>query len=210
MNATNTRTRSVVVVGAASDRIDAVVERFETAPATQVARMDLGALDSSAIDELKSVDVLILDASDDLEVAALDVDRAQIDASVGRLADAFSWCQAAGRGMCQRGEGAIVVIGTVDGYHSESGGALRSTSQAALLGLVQGLGIEWAPLGVRVVGAAYSRPVDVEGARAPAIGHHPTAAEVASAVEFLAGEDASYVVAETIRVDGGYVAYQMF
>jgi NAD(P)-dependent dehydrogenase (short-subunit alcohol dehydrogenase family) len=36
------------------------------------------------------------------------------------------------------------------------------------------------------------------------------AAEVAEAVFYLASDRASYVVAETLRVDGGWLAYQLF
>ena len=34
--------------------------------------------------------------------------------------------------------------------------------------------------------------------------------EVAEAVFYLASDEASYITAETMRVDGGWVAYQLF
>jgi NAD(P)-dependent dehydrogenase (short-subunit alcohol dehydrogenase family) len=37
-----------------------------------------------------------------------------------------------------------------------------------------------------------------------------TVEEVAEAVLYLTGEEASYVTAETMRVDGGWTAYQLF
>jgi NAD(P)-dependent dehydrogenase (short-subunit alcohol dehydrogenase family) len=37
-----------------------------------------------------------------------------------------------------------------------------------------------------------------------------TVEEIAEAVFFLAGDEASYVTAETMRVDGGWTAYQLF
>jgi NAD(P)-dependent dehydrogenase (short-subunit alcohol dehydrogenase family) len=34
--------------------------------------------------------------------------------------------------------------------------------------------------------------------------------EIAEAVFFLAGDEAAYITAETLRVDGGWTAYQLF
>jgi Enoyl-(Acyl carrier protein) reductase len=176
----------VLVVGA-SEATDAIAERFG-----QAARAELS--DRHGVD----VDVLVIDLSD-----------ATGDDPLSRVADAASWCQLVGSRMCERRDGAIVVVGTTDLCASQAGGATRATLQGGALGLVRGYGIEFAPFNVRVVGVAYSHAV-ADGERLPPIGRHPTPAEVANTVEFMAGPDASYVVAETIRVDGGYVAYQMF
>jgi len=87
--------------------------------------------------------------------------------------------------------------------------------------LTQALGIEWAARGVRVVGVApgaiadtnisdeVEGPTQLYGRRTP-LGRLGTVEELAEAVLFLAGNEASYLTAETMRVDGGWVAYQLF
>jgi NADP-dependent 3-hydroxy acid dehydrogenase YdfG len=206
VTASVTSTRTVLVVGPAADLTDAIVERFQSG-ADRVAR---AVLDAPTADEARLVDVLVIDATEQLDIDALEADSGEIGSAVGRLVRAVSWCQAIGRRMCDRRDGVIVIVGTTDAYHSQSGGSIRSTVGGGLLGMVRGLGVEWAPFGVRVVGVAYSRQTGKGEARTPPIGRHPTAAEVADAVEFMAGADAGYIVAETLRVDGGFVAYQMF
>jgi hypothetical protein len=180
---------TALVVGPTSDLTDAVARLL----GPNTARAQLG-----DPPEAGAVDVVVIDLSEDSDSGSLD-----------RLAAATAWCEVVGARMCERRDGVIVVVGTTDAYHSQAGGAMRSTVQGGAFGMVRGYGIEWAPFSVRVVGVAYSRARG-EGERVPPIGRHPTIAEVAQTVEFMAGPDASYVVAETIRVDGGYVPYQMF
>jgi NAD(P)-dependent dehydrogenase (short-subunit alcohol dehydrogenase family) len=216
MNAAEGTIRSVLVIGAASELTDRIVDRFRSwQPPARVAHVDRiqGAEPiAAAMQQQGTVDVLVVDATEELDADPLEVGDDQMGSALERLAEAFFWSQAAAACcMRDRGEGVIVVVGTVDGYHSESGGAVRSMVQGGMLGLVRGLGVEWAPSGIRVIGVARSIVPTRSGAsRTPPIGRHPTAAEVAEAVAFVASADASYLTAETIRVDGGFVAYQMF
>ena len=90
--------------------------------------------------------------------------------------------------------------------------------------LTQALGIEWAKRGVRVVAVAPGpiltelvqqviadgkASVEMYVKRTP-LHQLGTVEDVAEAVLFLASDEASYITAETLRVDGGWVAYQLF
>ena len=206
---------TVLIVGGESSLIAAIADRFRAdKQTTEIGLADLH--DEGARTRLGAdsdvPDVLIVAAPDELDGDATAISVEAARNVFEQELQVFLWCQSVGAGMIARGRGVIVVVGTVDGVQSESGGALRTASQSGLSGLVRGLGVEWAPSGIRVVGVLFSheRGGSDGHRRQPAIGRHPTAAEIAETVHFMAGPDASYVVAETIRVDGGYSAYQMF
>jgi NAD(P)-dependent dehydrogenase (short-subunit alcohol dehydrogenase family) len=140
------------------------------------------------------------------------------------LSGAFYCAQAAGRQMLAQGSGVIVNIASVQGYQYIEGRVANSVSKAGLIMLTEALGIEWAGRGVRVVGVARAgvltgqvRQEIAEGTasleayeRRTPLHRLGTVEEIAEAVLFLASDEASYITAETLRVDGGWVAYQFF
>ena len=137
------------------------------------------------------------------------------------LSGAFFCSQAVGRHMLSRGQGVIVNVAAADGYRPIEGRVAYSVAEAGVIMLTQALGIEWAGRGVRVVGIApgavadAKTPDEIEGPmrlyeRRTPLGRLGTVDEIAEAVLFLAGNEASYLTAETMRVDGGWVAYQLF
>ncbi len=140
------------------------------------------------------------------------------------LSGAFHCARSAGRVMLAQGRGVIVNIASVNGFHPIEGRVAYSVAKAGLVMLTQALGIEWAARGVRVVGiapgvvmtdlvaqgvSAGTASVEVYERRTP-MGRLGEVDEVAEAVVFLASDDASYIVGETLRVDGGWTAYQLF
>ncbi len=146
------------------------------------------------------------------------------DSIATMLSGTFYCCQAAGRHMLARGAGVIVNIASVTGLMHETGRAAYSTAKAGVIALTEALGIEWAKRGVRVVGLApgvimtemvQQTIADGQGTQAAWERRTPmrrlgSIDEVAEAAVFLSSAEASYIVGETLRVDGGWAAYQLF
>ncbi len=140
------------------------------------------------------------------------------------LSGAFYCAQAAGRQMLAQGRGVIVNVASVGGYKYIEGRVAYSVPKAGIIMLTQALGVEWAKRGVRVVGIAPgvvmtemvqkgieegTARLDLYERRTP-MRRLGSVEEIAEAVYWLASDEASYVVAETMIVDGGWTAYQLF
>ncbi|MEP7054456.1 MAG: SDR family oxidoreductase [Actinomycetota bacterium] len=130
------------------------------------------------------------------------------------LTAAFRTARAALRVMLRRRSGRVIFIGSVAGLLGNPGQANYSAAKAGLGGLARALAREVASRGITVNVVA---PGVLEGGLAgegaaeglkeleksiPA-GRRGTAAEVAHAVAFLAGAQASYITGSTLAVDGG-------
>jgi NAD(P)-dependent dehydrogenase (short-subunit alcohol dehydrogenase family) len=125
------------------------------------------------------------------------------------LSAAFYNTQAAGRQMLKQGHGVIVNLTSVIGLKAVEGHVANTVLHAGLQGMTNALGVEWAGRGVRVVGVAL--PLEMgEASRRTPLRAAVTAAQIADTLLYLTSDEAAYVTAETIRVDGGWSAYQLF
>ncbi|WP_216893765.1 SDR family NAD(P)-dependent oxidoreductase [Nocardia alni] len=118
--------------------------------------------------------------------------------------------------MAERGHGAIVNITTMVAEFGMSGMGLYGSSKAAVGLLTKAWAAEYGPRGVRV-NAVSPGPTRTEGtagmgegldqlaAAAPA-GRPGTPEEIAEAIAFLAGKQATFVHGVVLPVDGGRVA----
>ncbi len=118
--------------------------------------------------------------------------------------------------MAVRGTGAIVNVSTMVAQFGADGMALYGSSKAALELLTKAWAAEFGPRGVRV-NAISPGPTRTEGTAgmgealdqlaslAPA-GRPASPEEIASAIVFLASDEASFVLGAVLAVDGGRAA----
>ena len=118
--------------------------------------------------------------------------------------------------MAERGGGAIVNIGSINGIVGMATSALYSSTKAALHSLTKSWAAEYAGSGVRVNTVAPGpTATDANVARAEFLGpilsripsgRMSTLDEVGAAVVFLASDAASNIHGATLTVDGGFSA----
>ncbi len=135
------------------------------------------------------------------------------------LSTTFYCAQAAGQQMLKQQSGGVIVnVTSTDAYQITEGRVALSMAAAGIVALTEALGIEWAKRGVRVAGialGAVEQMVEHDASQATLERRTPlhrlgTADEISEAILFLASDQASYIVGETLRVDGGWTAYQLF
>lgn len=116
----------------------------------------------------------------------------------------------------KRRRGSLVIISSLAAFGSRRGNPAYAASKAGAVSLTKSLGEAWAPDGIRVNGIApglvpskLTRVTTDQADRAaralrgiPA-GRFGTPADIAGAALFLASPLASYVVGQTLVVDGG-------
>jgi len=179
---------------------------------------DPGSVDS-AIAEVESllgpVEILVSNAGitrDGLVLRMSDDDFSDvIDAN---LTGGFRVAKRVVKGMMRARWGRIIFISSVAGLGGQAGQANYSASKAGLIGLARSLAKEFASRNVTVNVVA---PGPIETAMLEKLdekqmaslvdmvpmGRVGTPDELASAIEFLASEDASYVTGTVLPVDGG-------
>ena len=128
------------------------------------------------------------------------------------LSGTFYACQAVGRHMLKHKQGVIINLASIAGYAHQHGAITHSVVMAGMIAMTQALGVEWAARGVRVAGVAIAANAATPAINLPRIPMRRvgTLDEIAEAIYFLASDEASYIVGETLKIDGGYLAYQLF
>lgn len=130
------------------------------------------------------------------------------------LKGAFNVCRAVSKSMMKKRYGRIINISSVIGEMGNAGQVAYSSSKAGMIGLTKSLARELASRGVTVNAItpgyiATDMTDDMTDAAKEAVsgqiplGRLGEASDVASLVEFLASEQASYITGQIIGVNGG-------
>jgi 3-oxoacyl-[acyl-carrier protein] reductase len=163
---------------------------------------------------LGGIDVLINNAGINKPTDFEDITDEDWDAVLAvNLRGVFVCCQEVLGHLRERGGGAIVNVSSVSGEYGGPRTAHYAASKAGVIALSQCLARRAARDGIRVNVLSPGLIASEMAARGLAglgtladgilVGRLGRAEEVARAAVFLASEDASYVTAETLRVNGG-------
>ena len=170
---------------------------------------------TAATEWLGGIDVLVANAGitrDKLVMALKDDDWDDVLGT--NLRGAFLCAREAIRPMIRNKGGRIIGVTSVIGLTGNPGQGNYAASKAGLIGLVKSLAQEVASRNITVNAVAPGmietdmsadlpqKAKEAIESRIPA-GRAGTAQEVASAVLFLASDEASYITGEVLRVDGG-------
>lgn len=173
-----------------------------------------------ALDAFGGLDVMVCNAGmamprDALEISEDDWQRT-LDVD---LSGVFFCAQRAARVMLKRGRGAIVTISSLQAFAPLARRVAYAAAKGGVVAMTRSLAAEWAP-SVRVnsvapgyVATPMVRELVAQGrvdpeavSRRTPFGRMAEPAEVASAVLFLASDEASFITGETIMVDGGWLS----
>lgn len=173
------------------------------------------ALVEATVAQLGALDILVNNAGitrDGLIVRMSDEDWDAVIAT--NLTGVFSMCRAAGKVMMKARSGSIVNMTSVVGVMGNAGQANYSAAKAGVIGLTKSIARELASRGVRCNAVApgfittdmTAKLTDAQReaiAASVALGRLGTTEDVASAVAFLASDDAAYITGQVLAVDGG-------
>jgi 3-oxoacyl-[acyl-carrier protein] reductase len=206
-----------------ADAAQEVVAAIEAAGGTAVAlggdvsqSADAQRLVAETHEQLGGLDILVNNAGitrDQLLMRMSELDwELVIDTN---LKSVFLICQAAIKGLMRQRSGRIVNISSVSGIDGNAGQSNYAAAKAGMIGFTRSLAREVGSRGVTVNAVAPGfvttdltaeldeTMLDSVRAMTP-LRRLGTAADVASAVAFLASDDASYITGQVLRVDGGF------
>ncbi len=214
----------VVNYRAGADAAAEVVGSIESAGGTAVA-VQADVTDGAAVESLVGqtlerfgrLDVLVNNAGvtrDGLLMRMKDADWDMVIAT--NLRSVFLASRAVLRPMMRQRGGRIVSITSISGLSGNAGQCNYAAAKAGIVGFTLSLAKEAGSRGITVNAVAPGYvPTDLTGdlpqalldeaVKATPLGRLGTVQDIASAVSFLASDDAAFITGQVLRVDGGMV-----
>ena len=215
----------VIVADLNYAQAQSTAEEIKAAYAQKTLAVEVNVADSASVKamvdlslaEFGHLDILVNNAGITRDTLILRMDEADWDIVLDvNLKGAFNCSKAVIRSMMKQHYGRIVNISSVSGQAGQVGQVNYSSSKAGLIGLTKALAREVASRQITVNAVApgfiptaltndLSDDLKDMIVKATPLGRMGTPEEIASAVVFLASEEASYITGQVLAVDGGMV-----
>ena len=212
----------VVVAAARNDHAEGVVEEVRAAGGQAIA-VSVDVTEPKAVDEMVGracgefgrIDVLVNNAGIVRDQLALRLTPADWDSVIAtNLTATFTCARAVLRQMLKQRSGRIISLGSVVGQMGNAGQANYAASKSGLVGFSKALAREVASRGITVnvvspglidtdMTAALKESSHEAMLSQVPLGRLGTTEDVASAVCFLASDEASYITGHVLAVNGG-------
>jgi NAD(P)-dependent dehydrogenase (short-subunit alcohol dehydrogenase family) len=182
------------------------------------AKDDLQKLVEASNRALGSIDILVCNAASNPHYGPMSsITDEQFEKTLRNNILSNHWlCQLVAPGMLERGDGSIIIIGSIGGYRGSGVIGAYNITKAADLQLARNLAVEFGPRGVRVnciapgliktdfARALWEDPPNLAKALyGTPLGRIGLPEDVAGAAVFLAAPASRYMTGESIVVDGG-------
>jgi 3-oxoacyl-[acyl-carrier protein] reductase len=203
---------------AARSQITADAGSAITVQANVANANEVQSLVQQVVAEFGPIDILVNNAGSLVErLKILELTEERWDEVIDlNLKSAFLCCQAVAGSMMERRTGAIINVSSIAGRNGGALGSIHySAAKGGLITFTKGLAKEMAPFGVRVNAVSpgvvdtpyheqFSSPEMMKTyAGMIPLGRVGTPPEVGNVISFLASESSSYLVGETIEINGG-------
>jgi len=170
---------------------------------------------ASIVEQYQKIDILVNNAGVTSDQFLMMMPFEQWEKVINvNLHGAFRWSKAVSRCMIAAHQGVIVNVASIAGLVGTPGQTNYAASKGGLLAFTRSLAAELGAKGVRVnavvpgfidtdMTAVMPRSIKRQNLERILLKRFGTPAEVAQAVLFLSSENASYIVGQTVVVDGG-------
>jgi 3-oxoacyl-[acyl-carrier protein] reductase len=199
------------------------VEQLAAAEDLEVAGVQCDSRDTAAVTETverlvaerEQIDILVSNAGIVRDQYLMLMGEQEFtDVIETNLMGAFRFAKAACRPMMARRSGSIVTVASISAIFGIAGQTNYCASKGGLVAFTRALAAELAPKGVRVnavlpgfvdteMTAKIPRQVKRANLERILLGRFGSPEEVAAVVAFLASDESSYIVGQSIVVDGG-------
>ena len=170
-----------------------------------------------AVEAFGSVDVLFQNAAITDHTHVLDLPEEEWDSIINvTLKSQFLGAKYAGRQMRDQGRGGhIINVASTSGHRGRADATAYSAAKGGVLNMTRSLAIQLAPYGIRVnsitpnrIGSAVGQDTIPNTGRGVTnlVGRQGMPPDIAKVAVFLASDDADFIAAADILVDGGSLA----